>query len=139
MVLITGTYSDEDIVKTFLVLELYDAATLTANITAQAENVKKEINTYIGRQSDFTVAELAETKNEGIVLAASRWTACLMELKRQERAPKIAEETKMDCAAAEAILIAWCHNNGIVPAKERKILPTSVKMPFAYSEEEYVI
>jgi len=139
MVLITGTYSDENIVKTFLVLELYDAATLTANITTQAKNAKKWVNTYIGKEADFTIAELAEIKNEGIVLAASRWTACLMELKRQERAPKIAEETKIDCAAAEVTLIAWCHNNGITPAKEKKILPTSVKTPFAYSEEEYVI
>jgi len=139
MVLITGTYSDENIVKTFLVLELYDAATLTANITAQAKNAKKWANTYIGRQADFTDTELGEIKNEGLILATSQKTACLMELKRQERSDKISEETKIDCAAAEATLIAWCHNNGIVPAKEKKILPTSVKIPFAHSEEGYVI
>ena len=139
MALIAGTYSDEDIVKTFLVPELYDATTLSTNIAGQAKNVKDEINTYVGREEDFTVAELAETKNVGIVLAASRWTACAMELKRQERAPKIAEETKIDCAAAEATLIAWCHNNGIIPASEKKAVPTSVKIPFAYSEEDSVI
>ena len=139
MIIITDTYSDEDIVKSFLVLELYDAATLTANITTQAKNAKKWVNTYIGKDADFTDVELAEIKNEGIILAASQRTACLMELKRQERAPKISEETKIDCDAAEATLIAWCNNNGIIPAKEKKITPTSVKMSFVHSEEEYVI
>ena len=139
MVIITDTYSDENIVKTFLVLELYDAAALTTNITAQAKNAKKWANTYIGRESDFTIAELEEIKNEGIILATSRYVACLMELKRQERAPKVAEETKIDCDAAEATLIAWCHNNGIIPASEKKTVPTSVKIPFVHSEEEYVI
>ena len=139
MGIITNTYSDEDIVKTFLVLELYDAAALTANITAQAKNAKKWANTYIDKQADFTSAELAEIKNEGIILAASQKTACYMELKRQERAGTVAEETKIDCDAAEATLIAWCHNNGIIPASEKKTVPTSVKIPFVYSEEEYVI
>ena len=135
MALITDTYSDEDTVKTFLVLELYDAAALSTNIVAQAKNAKKWANTYIGRETDFTVAELAEIKNEGIILSTSQKTACYMELKRQERAPKIAEETKMDCDAADAILNAWCHNNGIIPASEKKAVPTSVKIPFVYSEE----
>ena len=139
MVIITDTYSDENIVKTFLVLELYDAAALTTNITAQAKNAKKWANTYIGRESDFTIAELEEIKNEGIILATSRYVACLMELKRQERAPKVAEETKIDCDAAEATLIAWCHNNGIIPASEKKTVPTSVEVLFVHSAEEYVI
>ena len=135
MALILNTYSEEDIVKTFLVLELYDAAALTTNIAAQAKNAKKWANTYIGRETDFTDVELAEIKNEGIILATSQKTACLMELKRQERADKVSEETKMDCDAAEAILNDWCHNNGIIPASEKKAVPTSVKIPFLYSEE----
>ena len=139
MALIAGTYSEEDIVKTFLVLELYDAAALTTNITAQAKNAKKWANTFIGRQSDFTVAELAEVKNEGIILSTSQKTACLMELKRQERAPKIAEETKIDCDAAEATLVAWCHNNGITPASEKKARPTTPVILFAHSAEDSVI
>lgn len=139
MGIISDTYSDEDIVKTFLVLELYDASALTANITAQAKNAKKWVNTYIGRQSDFTDAELAEIKNEGIILAASRYTACLMELKRQERAPKIAEETKMDCDTSEKILAAWCHNNGITPASEKKSRPTTPEILFVYSSEGSVV
>lgn len=139
MGIITNTYSDEDIVKTFLVLELYDATTLTANITAQAKNAKKWANTYIGRQSDFTVAELANIGNEGIILATSRYTACLMELKRQERAPKVAEETKIDCDDAEKTLSMWCHNNGIIPATEKKAVPTSVEVLFVHSAKEYVI
>lgn len=139
MGIITDTYSDEDIVKTFLVLELYVESELTTNITAQAKNAKKWANTYIGKQADFTAAELAEVKNEGIILSTSQKTACLMELKRQELLNKISEETKIDCDAAEAALTAWCHNNGITPANEKKAAPTSVKIPFAYSEEEYVI
>ena len=139
MALIADTYSDEDIVKTFLVLELYDAVALTTNITAQAKNAKKWANTYIGKQADFTSAELAEIKNEGIILAASQKTSCLMELKCQERAPKIAEETKIDCDDSEKTLSMWCHNNGIIPATEKKAVPTSVKIPFVHSAEEYVI
>ena len=135
MGIIINTYSDEDIVKTFLVLELYDAAALSTNIAAQAKNAKKWANTYIGRETDFTIAELAEIKNEGIILSTSQKTACFMELKRQERAPKIAEETKMDCDAADAILNAWCKNNGIAPASEKQAVPTSVKIPFLHSEE----
>ena len=139
MKLITGTYSDEEVVKSFLVPELYEGVSFSNNIANQAKNAKKWANTYIGKQADFSDAELAEVKNEGIILATSRYTACLMELKRQERAPKIAEETKMDCNAAETILIAWCHNNGIVPASEKKAAPTSVEILFVHSEKEYVI
>ena len=135
MGIITDTYSDEDIVKTFLVLELYDESALTANITAQAKNAKKWANTYIGKQADFTVAELAEIKNEGIILATSRYTAYLLELKRQERAERISEDTKMDKEGAEKLLDIWMQNNGVIPRRGN----VSVKIPFAYSEEEYVI
>ena len=139
MGIITNTYSDEDIVKTFLVLELYDASTLTANITAQAKNAKKWMNTYIGKQFDFSGVELAEIKNEGIILSASQKTACLMELKRQERAGTVAEETKIDCDAAEATLNAWCYHNGITPPTKKGGIPTSVKIPFVYSGMETTI
>lgn len=139
MALITDTYSDEDIVKTFLVIELYDDSDLSGNITAQAKNAKKWVNTYIGKEIDFTTAELAEIKNEGIILSASQKTACYMEQKRQERAGTVAEETKMDCDAAEATLNAWCKNNGIIPQKEKKAVPVSVKIPFLYSEKDSVI
>lgn len=139
MKLITGTYSDEEVVKSFLVTELYEAVSFSNNIATQAKNAKKWANTYIGKQADFTDAELAEVKNEGIVLATSQKTACYMELKRQERAGKVAEETKVDCDAAETTLIAWCHNNGIIPASEKKAAPTSVEVPFVHSAEEYVI
>jgi hypothetical protein len=139
MALISGTYSDEDIVKSCLVLELYDISTLSANITAQAQNAKKWVNTCTGREEDFTAAELMKTKNDGIILAASQKTACLMELKRQERSSKISEETKIDCATAETILNIWCHNNGITPASEKKTILRSVEIPFVHSDEEYVI
>ena len=140
MGIITDTYTDEDVVKDdYLVLELYDAATLSTNIANQAKEAKKWVNTYVGRETDFTVAELAEIKNEGIVSAACARTACLMQRKRQERSGNISEETKMDCDAAEAILNAWCKNNGIIPQNEKKAIPTSVKIPFLHSEESLVI
>jgi len=139
MAIINGTYTDETVTKSYLVRELYNADFFSANIVIQAKNAKKWVNTYIGKEVDFTIAELAEIKNEGIILAASQRTACLMELKRQERSDKISEETKIDCDAAEATLIAWCHNNGIIPAKEKKAALTGIKIPFAYTEEEYVI
>lgn len=135
MALITDTYSDEDVVKTFLVIELYESSTLTANITAQAENAKKWANTYIGREADFTAAELAEIKNEGIILATSRYAAYLMELKRQERADRVSEDTRIDREEAEKLLDVWMRNNGISQRKGN----VSVKSPYVYSEEEYTI
>ena len=133
MALITDTYTDENVVKDdYLVLELYDAVTLTANITNQAMEAKKWVNTHVGRQTDFTVAELAEIKNEGIVSAACARTACLMERKRQERSEYIAEDTKIDCEEAVKLLKVWCEINGVIPRRGN----VSVKMPFAYSEEE---
>lgn len=135
MALITDTYSDEDVVKTFLVIELYESSTLTANITAQAENAKKWANTYIGREADFTAAELAEIKNEGIILATSRYSAYLMELKRQERADRVSEDTRIDREEAEKLLDVWMRNNGISQQKGN----VSVKIPYIYSKEEYTI
>lgn len=136
MALITDTYTDEDIVKEdYLVLELYDATVLSTNIANQAMEAKKWVNTYVGRPTDFTVAELAEIKNEGIVSAACVRTACLMKRKRQERSERIAEGTKIDCEEAEKILNTWMKNNGLVPPDKKKVVPTSVKIPFTYTEE----
>lgn len=141
MVLITDTYTDLETVKNcYLVTELYDATELTANITAQAEEAKRWINNFIGRTVDFTPTELAEIKNEPIVSVASRRVACLMQLKRQESAGVVNEETQIDCAGAKEMLINWCHNNGIVPASERKgTAPIATKITVVTSAKEYVI
>jgi len=139
MALITNTYSDEDIVKSFLLNELYETATFDTDIATQAANTKDEINTYLGKQSDFTVAELAEVKNKGIVLAASRHTAYLMQLNPQERAENIAKATIFHHEAARELLDIWMKNNGLKPPAEKKTVPTSVKIAFVYSEESNVI
>lgn len=139
MGIITDTYSDTDMVKSFLVLELYDSTTLTANIATQAANAKKWVNTYLTRQTNFTTAQLAEIKNEGIVLSASQKTACYMELKRQERAGVVAEETKIDCKAAETTLLTWMKNNGVTPPDEKKGIALATKITVVTSEKEYVI
>lgn len=140
--IISGTYTDLDTVKDcYIVTELYDATELTANITAQAEEAKRWVNNFIGRTTDFTAAELAEIKNEPIVSAASRRVACTMQLKRQERTAIITEETHIDCAGAKDMLINWCHNNGIVPASEKKgkNIPIATKITIVTSEKEYTI
>ena len=141
MALIEGTYTDMETVKNcYLVTELYDATELTANITAQAEEAKRWVNNFIGRTVDFTPAELAEIKNEPIVSAASRRVACTMQLKRQESATMINEETHIDCVGAKEMLTNWCHNNGVVPASEKKAnIPIATKITIVTSEKEYTI
>lgn len=139
MGIITDTYTDTDTAKSFLVLELYDADTLTANITMQAANAKKWVNTYLGRSTNFSVAQLAEIKNEGIVLSASQKTACFMELKRQERASVVAEETKIDCKAAETTLLTWMGNNNVTPPDMKKGTPMATKITIVTSEKEHTI
>lgn len=140
MALIAGTYTDEDTVKNcYLLTELYEPTELTANITKQAEEAKRWVNNFIGRTTDFTVSELAEVKNESIVSAASRRTACMMQLKRQERTVAISEETHVDCKGALTELVNWCHNNGIIPASEKKTSPIHTKITIVTSEREHVI
>lgn len=139
MGIITDTYSDTDTVKSFLVIELYDADTLTANIATQAANAKKWVNTYLNRSTNFTVAQLAEIKNEGIVLSASQKTACFMELKRQERAGVVAEETKIDCESAEETLLNWMKNNGVTPPSKKRGIAMATKITVVTSEKEYTI
>ena len=140
MTIITGTYTDEAKTKLFLIVDLYDASTLTADITAQADNARVWVNNELCRETNFTAAELAEVKNEGIVLAASQNTACRMELKRQESPSLVNEETKIDCAEAMKTLVKWCWNNGIVPASEKKgTAPMATKITVVTSEKGYVI
>ena len=98
------------------------------------------VNSELGREANFTAAELVEVKNEGIVLAASQNTACRMELKRQESPSLVNEETKIDCAEAMKTLVKWCRNNGIVPASEKKgTAPIATKITVVTSQREYTI
>lgn len=139
MVLITDTYTDEAKTKLFLVVDLYDSTTLTADITAQADNARIWVNNELGREANFTAAELAEVKNEGIVLAASQNTACRMELKRQESPSLVNEETKIDCAEAMKTLTTWMKTNGITPPDGRRGIALATKITVVTSEKEYTI
>lgn len=139
MVLITDTYSEEAIVKTFLVASLYTAATLTADIAAQAANAKTDINNFIGRATDFTVAELEEVKNKPVVLSASQFTAYLMQKRAQERAGKLTEDTVLDGGEAKARIELWMVNNGLTPPSERKVKKVNSEVNIQYSDSDYVI
>jgi hypothetical protein len=138
MALISGTYSEETIVKKYLVTDLYDATTLSANIALQAASAKVKVNNFIGRQTDFTTTELALNANEDIVEAASQLTACLMEVKRQEGTPKITEEAKRDCEEAYAMLTKWMQTNGITPPANHKQARTDT-FTYLYGDPDYVI
>lgn len=141
MTIISGTYTDLETVKNcYIITELYDAIVLDANITNHAEEAKRWVNTFIGRETDFTLAELTENKNESIVSSASRRTACTLQLLKQERAATITEETHMDCVGAKEMLTDWCHNNGVIPASEKRGKGhIATKMSIVTSEKAYVI
>jgi predicted transglutaminase-like cysteine proteinase len=139
MAVITGTYSKEAIVKNYLVASLYDAATLSADITEQAANAKVEINNVIGRATDFTPTELAEVKNEPVVLSASQYTAYLMQRKPQELSTNITEDTILDGGEALNRLKLWMINNGITPPEQRKIKRVNSEVNIQWTHEDYAI
>jgi hypothetical protein len=137
--LITDTYSDEEIVKSFIIVSLYDATTLSANIAEQAVNAKIDINNAIGRTTDFTVSELEEIRNEPIVLSASQYTAYLLQRKPQERAAKLTEDTILDGGEAWNRLKLWMINNGIIPPSERKVKKSISDVNIQWCDRTYVI
>jgi hypothetical protein len=139
MVIITDTYSDEAIVKNYLIASLYDAETLTTDIAEQAANAKVEMNNVIGRSTDFTVLELAEVKNEPIVLSASQYTAYLMQRKPQELSGTITEDTMLDGGEALKRLELWMLNNGITPPDKRKVKRVNKEVNVQWSHEDFVI
>ena len=140
MTIISNTYTDEAVCKTYLVVDLYDATTLTANITAQAANARRKVNTYLGRTTNFTAAQLADEAYAGIVLGASRLTACFVQSNPQAHAMNLTEDTKVDCADAWKTLKNWALANGITPADMLKDNVTKkTELTYIYSDEEYVI
>jgi len=140
MTIISGTYSDEAVVKTYLVVASFDAATLSDNIAAQAINARRKVNTYLGRTTNFTEAQLADEAYAGIVDSASQLTACLVQSNPQAHAMNLTEDTKVDCAEAYKTLKNWALKNGVTPADMLKA-PTSQKSELVHihSAEEYVI
>jgi hypothetical protein len=139
MTLITDTYSDEAIVKTFIVESLYDAVTLSAKIAEHAANAKTDINNFIGRATDFTVSELAEIKNKPVVLSASQYTAYLLQRQPQERAQGITEDTMLDGGEAKTRIELWMVNNGLKPPSEREVKKVNSEVNIQYTDSDYVI
>ena len=113
MAIITDTYTDEDKCKTYLALSLFDATTIAANIAAQAINARDKIDAFLGRKSNFTIAQLAETQFAGIVDAASQLTACLVQNNAQSAAMNFTEDAISDCKEAFLTLKNWALKNGI--------------------------
>jgi hypothetical protein len=138
--MISGTYTDEDVCKTYLVVESYEATTLSAVIAAQAINARRKVNTYLGRTTNFTTAQLADEAYAGIVDGASQLTACLVQSNPQAHAMALTEDTKVDCSEAYKTLKNWALANGIVPAEMKKA-PASQKteLIFVYPAKEYTI
>jgi hypothetical protein len=134
------TYTDEDICKTYLVVASFDSTTLSAVIAAHAVNARMEVNTYLGRSTNFTSAQLADEAYAGIVLGASRMTACFVQSNPQAHAMALTEETKVDCSEAYKTLKNWALANGIVPAEMKKA-PASQKteLIFVSPAKEYTI
>jgi hypothetical protein len=118
---------------------LYPASTLSADIAKHAANAKTDINNFIGRATDFTVLELAEVKNEPVVLSASQYTAYLLQRKPQERAASITEDTVLDGGEAEARIKLWMVNNGIKPPSERKVKRSNPEVNIQWAHSDYVI
>ena len=139
MAIISGTYVDADIVTDFIVEALYDATNFDADVIRQAANATVDVNNFIGRKTDFTPTELAETKNKPIVLSASQYTAYLMQRRPQERADSITEDTTLDGGEAMNRLIIWMKRNGITPPDEIKIMPIATKISIIHSEVGNVI
>ena len=140
MTIISNTYTDEDVTKTYLVVASFNATTLSADIAAQAINARRKVNTYLGRTTNFTTAQLADEKYAGIVDGASQLTACLMQSSIQAHARDLTEDTKVDCSEAYKTLKNWALKNGVTPADMQKA-STSQKseLVYIYSDKEYVI
>ena len=140
MSIISNTYTDEDVTKTYLVVASFDAATFSADIAAQAINARRKVNTYLGRTTNFTTTQLADEAYAGIVDGASQLTACFMQSNPQAHAIALTEDTKVDCSEAYKTLKNWALKNGITPAPMMKA-PTSQlsALVHLFSEQEYVI
>ena len=140
MDLIPDTYTDEDIMDTYLVSALYDKDIHSERLAKFAISARRKVNTYLGRTTNFTPTQLAEEACAGIVDAASQLTACLMQLNPQERAMTLTENTKVDCAEAYKTLKNWALQNGITPPDMMKApVSQKSKIAYTYSEKEHVI
>ena len=140
MSIISNTYSDEDIIKSYIVVASFDASTLSADIAIQAVNARRKVNTYLGRTTNFTPTQLADEAYGGIVDGSSQLTACLLQQNPQAHAMTLTEDTKVDCAEAYKTLKNWALQNGVTPADmmEAPTSPNS-ELVFVYPAKEYVM
>ena len=140
MAIISDTYTDEAVCKTYLVVASFDATTLSADIAAQAINARRKVNTYLGRTTNFTTTQLADEAYAGIVDGASQLTACLVQSNPQAHAMNLTEDTKVDCADAWKTLKNWALANGITPADLLEAnVSKKTELTYTYSDKEYVI
>lgn len=138
--IISNTYTDEDVCKTYLVVASFDATTLSADIAAQAINARRKVNTYLGRTTNFTTTQLADEAYAGIVDGASQLTACLVQSNPQAHAMNLTEDTKVDCAEAYKTLKNWALKNGITPATMMEAPPSQKsELVYVYPDKENVI
>jgi hypothetical protein len=140
MTIVTDTYTDDSKCKTYLAIALFDATTIDANIAAQAINARDKINTFLGRNICFTVAELAETQFAGIVDAASQMTACLVQCNPQAAAANYTEDTITDCKEAYRTLKNWALKNGVeIPESASKQSHVQTELIYQYNNPAEVI
>lgn len=120
--LITGTYTDLWACKDYLAVAMFDEETLDTKIKSQSINVKRKINTFLGRKTDFTEDELEQVQFAGICDSAAQWTACLVESRPQAASAAYVEDTIVDCQEAIKTLSNWAFNNGLeIPSEDAKI------------------
>lgn len=140
MAIISNTYTDEDVTKTYLVVASFDSTTLSADIAAQAINARRKVNTYLGITTNFTTAQLADEAYAGIVDGASQLTACLLQSNPQAHAMNLTEDTKVDCEEAYKTLKNWALKNGVTPADMIKTpISQTTELVFIIPDEGYVI
>jgi hypothetical protein len=140
MKIITNTYTDEEIMSTYLVSELYDKDIHSVRLAEFAINARRKVNTYLGRTTNFTPTQLADEAYAGIVDGASQLTACLVQSNAQERAMNLTEDTKVDCSEAYKTIKNWALKNGVTPPSMMKV-PVSPKseLVFVSPTKEYTI
>jgi len=138
--LISGTYTDMQKCKAYLALSLFDSTTLDGQIIIQSENAKDKINTFLGRTTDFTDAELAQIQFSGIVDSASQLTACFVQKNPQAAAANYTEDTIADCEEAYSTLSNWAVNNGVeIPTAESKIKHLLTELVYITNDPDEVI
>lgn len=138
--LIPGTYTDMWKVKDYLAVSLFSPDTLDQKIRSQAINARDKVNTFLGRTTTFTEAELEQVQFAGIVDSASQLTACLVQKNPQAAAATYTEDTIEDCAEALETLTNWALANGItLPSEKKKPRHILTELVYVYNSPDEAI